>query len=266
MAAHGTVSLVQLSDLHVFGDDQAELLGVNTRDSLKAVIELLKREMGRTDLIILSGDLSQDFSEKSYQFVADCLRPLNIPTVCLPGNHDNVEVMMKVYPQDFISMNRHTLMGSWQIILLNSQKPGEVPGYLSAAELNFLEHCLKNHPSYHALVVFHHQPVPVGSVWLDHLNLKNADEFWQLVSHYPQLKAVFFGHVHQEYHQPMKGILCCSPPSTCIQFKPGQEKFALDHVPPGFRIAKLHPDGRIDTKIVRIPFYVGRFEDGAKGY
>lgn len=266
MQQTGPIHLVQISDMHIFKDPAAELLGVNTRDSFQAVIELVKREMGRTDLMILSGDLTQDGSKESYEAVSHALRPLNIPAICFPGNHDNVPVMMEVFPNDFITMNRHIILGAWQLIFLNSQQAGKVPGYLDAAQLNFLEHCLQMHPNHYALVMFHHHPVPVGAAWLDNLDLKNADEFWQVLSHYPRVKAVFFGHVHQEFQQHIHGVLCCAPPSTCVQFKRHQDAFGLENLPPGFRTATLYTDGRIETKVIRALYYVGNFEEDAKGY
>lgn len=260
------IHLVQLSDMHLFGNTHSELLGVNTLDSFQAVLELVKREMGRTDLIILSGDISQDGSKTSYETLVRCLRPFNIPTVCFPGNHDDVDTMAALFPNDFISMNRHLILGNWQLVFLNSQKVGEVPGYLDAAQLNFLEHCLQQRPHHHTIVMFHHHPIPVGAAWLDNLNLKNADEFWQVLSHYSNVKAVFFGHVHQEFQGHFNGVLCAAPPSTCVQFKRHQNEFGLENLPPGFRVATLYPDGRIETKVIRAPYYIGTFDENAKGY
>ncbi len=55
--------LIQISDIHLLADQQGELLGVKTEDSFQAVVHLLKQEKNNIDLILLSGDLSQDGSE-----------------------------------------------------------------------------------------------------------------------------------------------------------------------------------------------------------
>lgn len=51
--------LVQLSDSHLFAEADGTLLGMNTRESLQKVIELVLRQQPRIDLILATGDLSR---------------------------------------------------------------------------------------------------------------------------------------------------------------------------------------------------------------
>jgi len=41
-------------------------------------------------------------------------------------------------------------------------------------------------------------------------------------------------------------------PSTCAQFLPHSEQFAIDPAPPGYRRLTLRADGSIDTEVVRL--------------
>ncbi|MEG1362443.1 MAG: hypothetical protein RSC69_07785 [Lachnospiraceae bacterium] len=45
------VYLVQLTDSHLFADPHATLLGMNTRDSLQRVIEKVREEQPRIDVL-----------------------------------------------------------------------------------------------------------------------------------------------------------------------------------------------------------------------
>lgn len=47
--------LVQLSDSHLFAEADGTLLGMNTRESLQKVIELVLRQQPRIDLILATG-------------------------------------------------------------------------------------------------------------------------------------------------------------------------------------------------------------------
>jgi 3',5'-cyclic-AMP phosphodiesterase len=38
-------------------------------------------------------------------------------------------------------------------------------------------------------------------------------------------------------------------PSTCSQFKPLSDEFAVDSAPPAWRTLALHADGHIDTQL-----------------
>lgn len=255
---------IQISDIHLFSDKESSLTGVNTHESFTAVIELLKNE--KIDFIILSGDLSQDGSEGSYLRIAELLKDFNVPIYHVPGNHDDVKVMSHVYPRDSISNHKHIVLKDWHLILLNSQIPDHVEGLLDQSQLNYMQHCLQAYPEHHAVVLFHHHPVVINCHWLDKIGVKNADEFWDVVSHYPKVKSVFFGHIHQVVEQTKNGIQCYSLPSTCFQFKRNNDTFALEKLNPGYRWIELHDDGHIETGVVRTAEYIGTFDPDSQGY
>jgi len=261
-----TLKIIQISDTHLFAQDGQSLLGVPTQESLDAVIESIKREAGAFDMVIHSGDLTQDYARLSYIRVAEMVSQLNAPIYCVPGNHDDPKLMADVYPHERMMNDKHILHKTWQIILLDSHKHHAVYGYLADKELAHLEHCLSSYPNHHALIVFHHQPMPVGSRWLDELGLQNADDFWKLVTRFKNVKTVLFGHVHQVFEQEVHGVKCYSAPSTCFQFKRHQDEFGIEKLSPGFRWIHLHEDGRIETGVIRVDHYVGEFEGQSKGY
>src|SRR3990167_1126571 len=264
--AHDSIRVVQISDIHLFADKHAALLGVKTEESFQVIIDMLHKQSPRPDFIILSGDLTQDFSEATYRRLAEKLRTLSLPIYCIPGNHDDPKVMARVYPLDTILADKHIVKNNWHIILLDSHKPGAVEGYLHPSQLDFMQACLKQYPEHHAIIVFHHQPFSVGCTWLDNLGLKNADEFWAILMQYPQVRSVLFGHVHQEHNKKHLGMQCYSAPSTCIQFKKHSDNFALEKLPPGYRWLELFSNGAIQTQVFRADHYVGTFDVNAKGY
>ncbi|VVC76953.1 3',5'-cyclic adenosine monophosphate phosphodiesterase CpdA [Aquicella siphonis] len=264
--SHGPLRIIQISDTHLFSDKDKALLGVQPHKSLEGVLEQLKQDTEKFDFIIHSGDLSQDYSEPAYVRVAEMLGVFNVPIYCVPGNHDDPKVMAQVYPRGLISNDRHIVTKNWQFILLDSHKPGAVEGFLAHEQLNYLQHCLHTYPEHHAIVLFHHQPIPVGSRWLDNLGLTNADELWNIISRFPKLKNVLFGHVHQEFDKEVNGIHCYSTPSTCFQFMRNQDHFGLENLPPGYRWINLYDDGHIKTGVVRTPKYIGEFDIKATGY
>lgn len=257
------IRLVQISDLHLFADKKQSLLGVTTYESFKAVVELLKQDAKQPSLIIISGDISQDYTKESYLYLAAFLKDFPVPVYYVPGNHDDHDAITSVYPCENISDKKQIVFDHWQIILLNSQKNGAVYGWLDATELTFLETCLKQFPDHYSLVVFHHHPVPVNSAWLDNLGLRNADELWKLLN---KKTTILFGHVHQEHVGAKNGVDYFSTPSTCIQFKRNSDEFALEKLGPGYRWVELYDNGKMETGVTRLDHYVGEFDHEAKGY
>jgi Icc protein len=99
------------------------------------------------------------------------------------------------------------------------------------------------------LVAMHHHPLPMGSAWLDGVALRDADAFWDIIGEHENVRAVVCGHVHQQSERLHNGVLFVSTPSTCAQFLPKSEFFALDERPAAARWLELHPDGRIETEV-----------------
>lgn len=259
--------IIQISDVHLLSNPDGELLKVPTQASFNAIVNLIKEHEKHVDGIILTGDLSQDGSDIAYQRIADCLEQFNVPIYWIPGNHDNLAVMERVYPRGNVSNQRQIIMPHWQLILLDSHIHGAVPGHLDQAQLQFMQQCLQDQPTLNAMILFHHPPFLVDSAWLDNILLNNAEEFWQAVSPYQrQIKAVVCGHVHQELMKEIHGMPCYSVPSTCIQFKPQHNEFALDPIPPGYRWIELNNDGSFKTGVRRLTDYIGEFDTETKGY
>ena len=85
--ADDSVLLVQLSDSHLFAETHGTLLGMNTADSLQRVIDLVLAQQPKIDLVLATGDLSQDGSLQSYQRFHQLSAQIPAPARWLPGNH-----------------------------------------------------------------------------------------------------------------------------------------------------------------------------------
>lgn len=265
-AASGTIELSQITDTHLFADTEGDLLGVPTWHSCRAVVNAMKEELAGCDAILATGDLSQDQSPASYRHFVSMMAELTPPVFWLPGNHDEAPVMQAELDGAGIHQAKHLLGEHWQVLLLDSQAQGETCGRLSDEQLAMVEEAVATYPHHHLLVAVHHQAVPVGCAWLDQHNLRNADELAVRLSRHHASKVVLCGHVHQGFDEVKNGIRYLASPSTCIQFKPLSDDFALDHTAPGWRQLSLHPDGRLSTRVWRLPPDAFVPDFSARGY
>ena len=87
--------VIQLTDSHLFARANGRLLGIDTAASLQQVVAQVVREQPRIDLLLASGDLSQDGSVASYQRFCELTEPLAAPMRWLAGNHDENAPMAK---------------------------------------------------------------------------------------------------------------------------------------------------------------------------
>ncbi len=252
--------VLQLSDTHLFADTKEKLKHVETLASFAAVWQAALAE--KPQLILLTGDLSQDDSPASYAHLATFLAKSPVPVLITPGNHDQTRHFDALFQVATVQLTPCFHLGDWRIIALNSMQSGQIAGRLAPEILQFLHSCLKS--GLPLLLAMHHPPFSVGSLWMDRYQLENKTEFWQLLADCPQVKLLLAGHVHQEFAWEIQGVSIFTVPSTCTQFLPQSSKAILDQQLPGFRIIDLAADGSFVTRIKRVqPFISQIFSEAA---
>jgi Icc protein len=85
---------------------------------------------------------------------------------------------------------------------------------------------------------------------LDRVGLENAEEFFRVVERHDNVRAILWGHVHQVYEGRRKDVRLLATPSTCAQFVPRADEFAVDRRPPAYRTLELQSDGSLLTEVV----------------
>ena len=257
------VSLVQITDLHLFSDTNKSIHGVNTQSSFDAVLSVATQVFDSPDLMLFTGDLYHEPSTDNYDRLFDTLTQTNIPYVAMAGNHDVTLELDEHLP---FHRRRHLpvevdarLIGCaclelahWDVLLLDTSCAGQVYGKLSACALDWLAKNLA--ASVRPCVIFcHHPMVSVNSQWIDAHMLANADDFWQVVApHQQRLKGIFVGHIHQEMQVIKHEVPVFGCPSTGVQFKPFCKDYTIDCCPPGLRWINLYNNGLLATGIKKI--------------
>lgn len=249
-----SIRILQITDPHLFADEDGQLLGVPTIRSFDAVLQAILQDSFCYDLILATGDLVQDHNPEAYHHFAERVRPLAKPIFWVEGNHDLQPEMGEALSQyGQIHPHKHILAGEkWQIILLDSHLPHLPKGELCQQQLNFLAEKLAAYPDRFALIVLHHNLLPTHSAWLDQHSLANADQLAAVLQKFPQAKAILHGHIHQAVDTMWHHCRVLATPSTCIQFKPNCDDFTLDTLPQGWRELVLHPDGSLETQVKRL--------------
>lgn len=265
---------IQITDTHLFARRETQLLGVSTDHTFRTVLAAIAALQQQPDVLLATGDVSQDGSFASYQRFRCALAKFPADTYWLAGNHDQLSEMEMALGsasttasgshatpapsppgQDRVHEDKAFVRKGWRLILLNSAVPQKVGGRLAQSELQWLQQQLQlaSNRQEHAAVCLHHPPYLMGSKWLDSSTLENSNEFLTVLSEFKCVRAVLFGHVHQAWEHQHGGVRFLGCPSTCVQFKPRSQQFAIDEDAPGVRQLWFHPDGSLDTDVMRIP-------------
>ena len=76
-----TIRVLQITDTHLFADSSGCLLGLNTEQSLQAVMEKIRANHLPSDLILATGDLVHEGTPAAYQRIfshLESFRPAGI--------------------------------------------------------------------------------------------------------------------------------------------------------------------------------------------
>lgn len=231
--------LIQITDAHLHADKHARSRsGVPWRQFERVLAQVMRE---RPDVVLLSGDVSQDETLASYQHACRALEGLACPWFWIPGNHDQPELMVECHP-----LIDEVDLGAWRLLLLDTRVAQMPHGELGAERLAALGEALEQSDR-PVVIGLHHPPVEVGAAWMDAIGLKDRDAFWQTLADYPQVKIVLFGHAHQAFAQRRsvgeRSVEVYGCPAMADQFMPGAKAFAIDEASrPGYRIVELRGD------------------------
>ena len=247
-----SLRVLHLTDPHLFADREGELRGTNTYDTFTAVLDHVRRSGWSADVVACTGDIIQDDSAAAYQNFRTLLEPLGLPVHCVPGNHDVRALMQAALAAPPFTYCEAVTLGSWLMVCIDSCVSDSAGGHVADAELDRLDAAIADSDAAHVVVCLHHPPADVGSKWLDTVGLANGDEFLQRINAPGRVRLALFGHVHQEYDRQHGDVRVIGTPSTCRQFKPQSDEFAVDQRAPAYRRITLHANGRFDHELVWI--------------
>lgn len=244
--------LLQITDTHIFVDEKEKFDDVDTKASLNEVLNLARDNDWPVDALLATGDLVHDPRTIAYERLLEVFTAIGKPVFCLPGNHDSPVLMHKLLNNKNVHTSKSIEIGQWLIVMLDSFLLNTHAGQLQQDELDLLDELLKGNQDKHVLVCLHHPPVEIGSEWMDSMRLENPEEFFAVLDKYDHIKAVLWGHIHQEITTKRNNVRLMASPSTCVQFMPGSGEYRKDSRTAGYRYLKLNFSGEIETYILRL--------------
>lgn len=232
------IKLLQVSDCHLARDPKADYRGQNADTNLDRLEASAHR--WAPDLLVLTGDLSEDASTESYIRIRDWAARFGCPVAWIPGNHDDRKVMAPIFDEAGFRSGPVIDAEGWQLALLDSAWPNDPGGELDDARLAPLADLDGDRP---VGIFVHHQPAPVGAAWIDKVGMREAGRLWSRVRELPSVRFISFGHVHQRFRQRVDGIQCLACPSTAANSLPATPRFTAGETTPMARWFVLGGNG-----------------------
>ncbi len=193
--------IAQLSDIHIGGPH------VESAQRFSMAIAEINSMTRAPDLVLLTGDLTQNGSAEEWAELRDRLGELTVPWEAIAGNHD----------RDIKELLGHRAIdaGPLRLVLVDSSDDAfsEDDGSWLAAEL-------AAHRDRPTIIAIHHPPFETGIWWVDCIGLKNAELFEAVVRQHPQVIKVLSGHVHRLIQTNWDGCSLWVCPSTSVSVAP----------------------------------------------
>lgn len=235
--------VLQISDTHILAAADGKLYHRDVDGNLQATISAV-RSSGPFDLILLTGDISEDGSSASYERVRAMFNNVDHhKLLAIAGNHDDPVALAAVF-----DTAPHTL-GNWRVLPVDSHWPGHVEGKLEDDQLSAISTEVENLGSAEkfALIAVHHPPHFMCEV--SHCALSDPEPLMAIATD-DAVRLVISGHVHDDYAHRLGSTLFSTCPSTCIGFDHNPAGHRASELPPGAIVYDLHDDGSVGRRSV----------------
>ena len=210
MTDHPHLTCLQITDVHLRARPDDTLLGVDTWASVNAVLDQALAEQV-PDALLVTGDIAHDPEPEVYQrFFERLSARYSGPILALPGNHDVLAQM-----GGSVRTDRLQLPG-WTVLGLDSHVDEQPAARLDSADVERLKAGCASAGAEHVLLATHHPPIDVGSPWLDKDRIQNGADLLEWMAEHTTVRAMVFGHAHQEIDSSYRHIRLLGTPSTIV--------------------------------------------------
>jgi 3',5'-cyclic AMP phosphodiesterase CpdA len=189
--------IAQISDVHIGG----HAAGSGARFSM--AIEEVNAMTRLPDLVLLTGDLTDNGTSEEWDELRQRLAPLRVPWEAIAGNHD----------QQVVDLAGHRAIdaGPLRLVLVDSSSE-----CFSEADAQWLDAELHGHRDQPTVIAIHHPPFETGIWWMDCVGLAGKELVEAVVRRHPQVIKVLSGHVHRPIQASWGACSLWVCPSTSV--------------------------------------------------
>lgn len=260
--------IAQISDPHLRPSGRLYQEAVDSNRMFEAAIAQLLALRPRPDLVILSGDVTDEGTPAEYAVARELLARIPMPLLVLPGNHDDREGFRAAFadhaylpssgPLHFAVGDR----GPVRIVGFDVTLPGLHHGLIDEDAAAWLDTTLSAEPERPTLVMMHQPPVLCRVPYIDAYVCHEGHRMAGIVARHPAVERIACGHIHRFMTVRFGGTTLCTAPSTTTAlalqiFAEAETRSYIE--PPAFLLHHWTPDMGLITHWVPIGTFEGPY-------
>ena len=218
--------IAQITDIHIGfdPDNPAEL----NMARFEALLDHLLAGPNQPDLLLLTGDLTDNGEARHYAALAQRLAKCPFPVWPIPGNHDLRAPLLAAFPQVPASADgfiHYALeFDDLRVIMLDTLLDGRHGGGFCAARAAWLAATLAQRPTVPTVIAMHHPPFDTGIDWMDLGDREWVARLVGVLAGQTQVAAILTGHIHRAVATSFAGVAATisgsSAPAVALQLTP----------------------------------------------
>lgn len=235
--------ILQLSDTHLATPAGGTVYEHDADARLEAVLRACEPHLADVDLVVLSGDLTDDGSPAAYQRLRERIDQLGLASIAFAGNHDDAATLA-----DHFDAREVTTLGDWHVVCIDTARPGQVHGTIDVEQAARTLGRLAGP----VVVAMHHPPMSPSTRHT--FSLDHDTEFLALIEKSPQVKAIISGHLHEPFEWTLPGgaaLLGCPSTLTGVIHE-GDTYRKGEGTVIGARLIDLADDSAVESRLILI--------------
>lgn len=226
------LTFIHLTDLHLTATEATHINEQYPARKLRLVLDRIRAMEIAPAFLLVTGDLVNDGQPAEYAMLNTLLpelRSFGVPVLLGMGNHDaRLPFRQVVLGEEDGDVRQpyyySTEIGGVNVIMLDSQIPGEVAGHLGAEQLAWLADELAKPVNGGHLIALHHPPVSSTVALLDTMVLTNPADLAAVVAKQENVLGILSGHIHYNHVARFQNTFSFTAPAVFYTIDPGVQK------------------------------------------
>lgn len=215
--------IAQISDSHIAPHEQKTYGIAPMAENLARCIQHINSLSLAPDLVLLTGDVTNDCTRTEADRAAEILSQLNCPYYLIPGNHDDRDVLWDVFGTtacpsrhgEFINYVVET--DALHFIGLDSVSTQNAGGQICDIRADWLRQTLLQKPDVPTIIFMHHPPLKCGVRETDEDGFVGREKLAEIIASHSNIERILCGHIHLLTHSRWSGTIVSTAPSLGMQ-------------------------------------------------